>query len=262
MDTQVHPTAIVESGAELDEGVAIGAYAVIGAKVRLGRGTEVGHHATVEGLTELGEGNVVYPYAYIGAKTHDLKFEGGEPGLKVGRYNTFREYVTVHAATNDGEFTVVGDNNVILAYSHIAHDCSVGNNLVMSSHSALGGHVATGDHVNVGWGVGVHQFCRIGNFAMLSACSKVVQDVLPFMLVDGSPAEHRSVNKVGLERNGFSRNEIERARYIFKILFKEGLNKSQAFERLHGEDSSGDADDRVLRSILDFSESATDRGLA
>lgn len=168
MDAKVHPTAIVESGAELDEGVTIGAYAIIGDKVRLGRGTEVRHHATVEGLTELGEENVVYPYAYIGAKTHDLKFEGGEPGLKVGRYNTFREYVTVHAATNDGEFTVVGDNNVILAYSHIAHDCSVGNNLVMSSHSALGGHVATGDHVNVGWGVGVHQFCRIGNYAMLS----------------------------------------------------------------------------------------------
>ncbi|MBT3471129.1 MAG: acyl-ACP--UDP-N-acetylglucosamine O-acyltransferase [Opitutae bacterium] len=262
MAAQVHPTAIVESGAELDEGVIIGAYTIIGAKVRLGRGTEVRHHATVEGLTELGEGNVVYPYAYIGAKTHDLKFEGGDPGLKIGRYNTFREYVTVHAATNDGEFTVVGDHNVILAYSHIAHDCNVGNNLVMSSHSALGGHVATGDHVNIGWGVGVHQFCRIGNYSMLSACSKVVQDVLPLMLVDGSPAEHRSVNKVGLERNGFSRNEIERARYIFKILFKEGLNKSQAFERLHSENSSVDTDERVLRTILDFSESATDRGLA
>lgn len=262
MVAQVHPTAIVESGAELDEGVIIGAYTIIGAKVRLGRGTEVRHHATVEGLTELGEGNVVYPYAYIGAKTHDLKFEGGDPGLKIGRYNTFREYVTVHAATNDGEFTVVGDHNVILAYSHIAHDCNVGNNLVMSSHSALGGHVATGDHVNIGWGVGVHQFCRIGNYSMLSACSKVVQDVLPLMLVDGSPAEHRSVNKVGLERNGFSRNEIERARYIFKILFKEGLNKSQAFERLHSENSSVDTDERVLRTILDFSESATDRGLA
>ena len=103
MDAQVHPTAIVESGAELDEGVTIGAYAIIGGKVQLGRGTEVRHHATVEGLTELGEKNVVYPYAYIGAKTHDLKFEGGEPGLKVGRQNTFREYVTVHAATNDGE---------------------------------------------------------------------------------------------------------------------------------------------------------------
>ncbi len=260
MSINIHPTAIVQSGAELDEEVEVGAYAFVGPQVRLGLGTVVRHHATVEGLTELGAENVVYPYAYIGAKTHDLKFEGGEPGLRIGSRNIFREYVTVHAATNDGEFTVVGDDNVILAYSHIAHDCQIGRHLVMSSHSALGGHVVTGDHVNIGWGVGVHQFCRLGDLAMLSACSKVVQDVLPFMLVDGSPADHRSVNKVGLERNGFSSSEIERARSIFKTLFKEGLNKSQALERLRGE--VGDGNDRVLQAILEFAGGASDRGLA
>jgi UDP-N-acetylglucosamine acyltransferase len=260
MGTQIHPTAIIEPRAELGESVEVGAYAVIGPKVRLGDRTVVRHHATVEGLTDLGADNVVYPYAYIGAKTHDLKFEGGEPGLHVGCRNTLREYVTVHAATRDAEFTVLGDDNVILAYSHIAHDCQVGNHLVMSSHSALGGHVITGDHVNVGWGVGVHQFCRLGDHAMLSACSKVVQDVLPFMLVDGSPAEHRSVNKVGLERNGFSSAEIERARSIFKTLFKEGLNKSQAMERLQSQ--AGEGPDRVLEAVLGFAEAGSGRGLA
>ena len=171
MGTQIHPTAIIESGAELGEGVEVGAYAIIGSNVRIGDSTVVRHHATIEGFTELGNENIIYPYSFIGAKTHDLKFEGGKPGLKIGSRNTFREYVTVHAATNDGEHTVVGNENVILAYSHIAHDCQIGNHLVMSSHSAFGGHVVAGNHVNVGWGVGVHQFCRLGDHAMLSACS-------------------------------------------------------------------------------------------
>jgi len=130
----------------------------------------------------------------------------------------------------------------------------------MSSHSAFGGHVVAGNHVNVGWGVGVHQFCRLGDHAMLSACSKVVQDVLPFMLVDGSPADHRSINKVGLERYGFSTSEIERARAIFKTLFKEGLNKTQALERLRSQKS--EECDLILEAILTFAESASDRGLA
>ena len=260
MGTQIHPTAVIEPGAELGEGVKVGAYAIIGPNVRIGDSTVVRHHATIEGFTELGNENIIYPYSFIGAKTHDLKFEGGKPGLKIGSRNTFREYVTVHAATNDGEHTVVGNENVVLAYSHIAHDCQIGNHLVMSSHSAFGGHVVAGNHVNVGWGVGVHQFCRLGDHAMLSACSKVVQDVLPFMLVDGSPADHRSINKVGLERYGFSTSEIERARAIFKTLFKEGLNKTQAMERLRSQKSEDG--DLILEAILTFAESASDRGLA
>ena len=253
MSTKVHPTAIVESGAELGEDVEVGPYAYIGPRVQLGDRTVVWHHATVEGLTVMGVENRIFPYAYIGAQTHDLKFMGGMPGLKIGNRNTLREYVTVHAATGNGDFTVLGDDNVVLAYSHVAHDCVVGNHVVMSSHAAFGGHVVTGDHVNVGWGVGVHQFCRLGNHAMISACSKVVQDVLPFMLVDGVPAEHRSVNKVGLERNGFSSGEIEQARSLFKILF-QALEKLQGLEIQDG--------DRILPAVLDFAGGATDRGLA
>ena len=258
MSINIHPTAIVQSGAELDEEVEVGAYAFVGPQVRLGLGTVVRHHATVEGLTELGAENVVYPYAYIGAKTHDLKFEGGEPGLRIGSRNIFREYVTVHAATNDGEFTVVGDDNVILAYSHIAHDCQIGRHLVMSSHSALGGHVEVGDHANIGWGVGVHQFCRLGSHCMASACSKVVQDIPPFVLADGSPAEGRSINKVGMERAGFSAEAIAVGRMVFKLLYKEGLNRSQAMKALA---SSPDVDHPVVREMVAFLE-RSGRGLA
>jgi len=232
MSTDIHPTAIIEPGCELDEGVTVGAYAYIGPKVRIGKDSEVMHHATVDGATTMGQGNEVHPYAYVGGKTHDLKFKGGTPGLRIGDRNVFREFTTIHCATSEASETIVGHDNLVLAYSHIAHECVVGNHLVMSSHAALGGHVQIGDHVNVGWGAGVHQFCRVGNFGMVGAASKVVQDVPPFMIADGSPAMVRTTNKVGLERAGFSSEEIALARRVFKLFYKEGLNRRQATEQL------------------------------
>lgn len=258
METRIHPTAIVETGAALGTGVEIGAYAYIGARVTLGDRCRVHHHATVEGHTTLGEDNQVFPYALIGGMTHDLKFKGGEPGLRIGSHNVFREYVTVHIATNDGEFTVLGDHNVILAYSHVAHDCVVGNHLVMSSHAALAGHVVVGDHVNFGWGAGIHQFCRIGDYAMVAATAKLVQDAPPFMIVDGSPAEVRAYNKVGLERGDFSPEEILLVHRVFKILFREGLNRTQAIEKLR---HHPEADSRIIRTLVSFIESSR-RGIA
>ncbi len=232
MATHIHPTAIIEPGAELAADVVVGAYCVVGPQARLGPGTVLHHHACVEGITQLGSGNEVYPFALIGSKTHDLKFSGGCPGLRVGNRNVFREYVTVHLATNEGEFTVLGDDNVLLAYSHVAHDCVVGNHMVMSSHAALAGHVLVGDHVNVGWNAGIHQFCRLGDHSMVGACAKLVQDVPPFMIADGNPAKIRTINKVGLERHGFSPGDVALARAVFKMLYREGLNRSQALERL------------------------------
>ena len=149
MSTEIHPTAIIEPGAELEAGVTVGAYAYIGARVKIRKGTEVMHHATVDGLTTMGKDNEVHPYAYVGGKTHDLKFQGGSPGLRVGSGNVFREFTTVHCATTEGTETIVGDNNLILAYSHIAHECIVGNHLVMSSHAALGGHVEIGNYLSL-----------------------------------------------------------------------------------------------------------------
>jgi UDP-N-acetylglucosamine acyltransferase len=258
MPTDIHPTAIIEPGAELETGVTVGAYAYIGACVKIRKGTEVMHHATVDGVTTIGNDNEVHPYAYVGGKTHDLKFQGGSPGLRIGSGNVFREFTTVHCATTEGTETIVGDNNLILAYSHIAHECNVGNQLVMSSHAALGGHVEVGDHVNIGWGVGLHQFCRVGDYAMVGAASKVVQDVPPFMIADGNPAMVRTTNKIGLERAGFTPENVNLARRIFKMFYKEGLNRRQAAEKLSAEMA---ADKEMVKTFLAFLK-GSERGLS
>ncbi|MFP4157793.1 MAG: acyl-ACP--UDP-N-acetylglucosamine O-acyltransferase [Opitutales bacterium] len=255
--TKIHPTAIVEAGAQLDTDVEIGAFAYIGAKVRIGAGTRIMHHATVDGATTLGPRNEVHPYAYVGGKTHDLKYRGGVHRLEIGEANVFREFATVHCATQEDLKTVVGDHNVILAYSHIAHECEVKDHLVMSSHSALGGHVCVGSHVNIGWGVGIHQFCRLGDYAMAGASSKVVQDVPPYMIADGNPASVRLPNRVGLERAGFSAEEMSLIRRIFKIFYKDGLNRAQAVERL-GEEKL--LEEPVARRFYEFA-SESKRGL-
>ena len=236
MSVEIHPSAIVEPGAELGENVRVEAFALVGSNVKVGDDCRILHHATVEGSVQMGCRNSVYPYAMIGGLTHDLKFRGGEPGLEIGDDNIFREYVTAHVATDENDNTIIGSNNVFLAYSHVAHDCKVGNHLVMSSHSALAGHVVVEDFVNVGWNAGVHQFCRLGKHCMVSACSKLVQDVPPYMLADGFPAEVRSINKVGMERNGFPVEDIEAARGVFKTIYRSDYNRGQhwiAYPGLH-----------------------------
>lgn len=232
MARQIHSTAIIEPGAELGEDVVVGAYAYVGGRAFIGAGTVLRHHANVEGRTTIGQQCEIFPFACVGTKTHDLKFKGGEPGLIVGDGNVFREYVSVHGATNDGEFTRIGNNNVLLAYSHIAHDCVVGNSLVMSAQSALAGHVIVGDHVNIGWGTGVHQFCRLGSHVMLGGMSKIVQDVPPFVIADGNPAIARSINKVGLERFGFVPEQLDSVKQLFRTVYRAGLNRTQALETL------------------------------
>lgn len=253
----IHPTAIIEKGAQIDSGVSIGAYAYIGSNVKIGEGTVVHHHGTIEGNTEIGKDNEVFPYALIGGKTHDLKYCGGEPGLKIGNNNIFREYTTVHIATNDGEYTIIGNSNVMLAYSHVAHDCKIGNHMVMSSHSALAGHVTVQDNVNIGWNVGVHQFCHLGKHCMVGACSKIVLSVLPFMLVDGNPAVVRTFNKIGLERAGYSSEELEIVRFIYQTFYRKGLNRSQALAELQEYELSNSS---LVKSVLTFVENS-DRGL-
>lgn len=257
MATKIHPRAIVEEGAELGQGVVVEAFCFVGAKARVGDDSLLRHHCTVEGAVTMGRGNEIHPYALVGGLTHDLKYEGGEPKLSIGDRNVFREYVTAHVATKPEDATVIGSDNVFLAYSHVAHDCVIGNHLVMSSHSALGGHVEVGDHANVGWGAGVHQFCRLGRHCMVSACAKLVQDVPPFMLADGSPAEVRSINKVGMERAGFSPREIETVRNAFKTLYRKDLNRSQALSELNEPENSAP----LVSEIATFARSSN-RGLA
>lgn len=257
--SKIHPTAIIESGAVLGDDVEVGAYAYIGGSVKIGKGTIIAHHATVDGNTVIGEYNQIFPYAYIGGKTHDLKYRGGTPGLIIGDRNVFREYTTAHLATRDGEYTVIGNDNNILAYSHIAHDCIVGNKIVMSSHAALGGHVVLEDYVVIGWGSGAHQFCRIGEYAMLSASSKLVKDLPPFLMADGSPAEVCAINKINMQRNGFSSEEIDIAYSAFKLIYKRRLSRTNAVEELSRKDYS---QSRVAQSIIRFMHGESERGIA
>jgi UDP-N-acetylglucosamine acyltransferase len=258
MASKIHPSAIVEPTVQLGADVEIGPFAYIGGTVRLGDGTRIHHHASVEGNTVLGKNCEVFPHANLGAKTQDLKFKGGNPGVRIGDRNVFREYVTVHAATNDGDFTLIGDDNTILAYTHIAHDCIVGSHTVMSNGTMLAGHVHVQDHVVMGGYSGVHQFCRIGAHAMVSACAKVVQDIAPFFIADGVPAVIRSMNKVGLERRGYTVEQLDRVKQIYRILFREGLNRTQALEKLQQhEQVKSDEFQRVLTFAAQ-----SERGLA
>jgi UDP-N-acetylglucosamine acyltransferase len=253
----IHPTAIVKPGAELANGVTVGEYAYIGGMVKIGPGCVIMHHATVDGRTTLGEGNIIHPYAYIGGLTQDLKYNGGNTGLRIGSMNVFREFCTIHIGTKPGANTTIGSDNAFLAYAHVAHDCTVGDHVIMSSQAALGGYAEVGDHANIGWNTGIHQFCRVGKYAIAGACGKIVQDVMPFMLADGNPARIRYINVISLRRNGFSEAQIGDAKRIFKIFYASGLNHQQATDAMNGTEIDG----AMRQTIIDFISKGT-RGLA
>ena len=235
MREMIHPTAIIHSKAQIGSGCEIGPYCVIGEHVALGDGCKLHSHVIVDGHTKFGEANEIYPFASIGLKTQDLKWKGGITRTEIGDGNTFREYVTIHSATGDGEVTRVGSHNHILAYCHIAHNCTLGNHIIMSNVATLAGHVTVEDHAVVGGLAAVHQFCRIGKLAMIGGCSKVVQDVPPFMIADGNPAETRTINKVGMERNGIPEEAQNALRQAYKILFREGLTIPNALAKIEKE---------------------------
>ncbi len=232
---QLHSSAVVHPQAQIGDGCEIGPFCVVGEHVVLGAGSRLHSHAVIDGHTRLGRGNEIFPFASIGLKTQDLKWEGGRTLTEIGDENTFREYVTVHSATGDGGVTRIGSHNHILAYCHIAHDCQLGNHIIMSNVATLAGHVLVEDYAVVGGLVAVHQFCRIGRMAMIGGCSKVVRDVPPFMLADGNPAETKTVNKVGLERHAVSEESQAALRQAYKILFREGLTIPNALARIESE---------------------------
>ena len=231
----IHPTAIIHPGAKIGLQCEVGPYCVIGEQVTLGKNCRLHSHVVIDGHTTLGEGNEVFPFACIGLKTQDLKWKGGTTRTQIGDHNTFREYVTVHSATGDGEVTTVGSHNHILAYCHLAHNVVLGDHIIMSNVATLAGHVVVEDFAIIGGLAAVHQFCRIGKISIIGGCSKVVQDVPPFMLADGNPARTRTVNKVGLDRNNISEEAQTALRQAFKILFREGLTITNALARIEAE---------------------------
>jgi UDP-N-acetylglucosamine acyltransferase len=231
----IHPTAIIHPRAQLGADCEIGPFCVVGEHVALGDRCKLYSHVVIDGHTTLGQGNEVFPFASIGLKSQDLKWRGGVTHTRIGDHNTFREGVTVHSATGDGETTVVGSHNNLLAYTHLAHNVALGNHIIMSNFAGLAGHVVIEDHAILAGYVAVHQFCRIGKMAMIGGCSKVRQDVPPFMLADGNPAETVTVNKVGLERNGVSEEAQTALKQAYKLLFREGLTISNALVRIEAE---------------------------
>jgi UDP-N-acetylglucosamine acyltransferase len=231
----IHPSAIIHPGAQIGPGCEIGPYCIIGEHVTLGEGCKLHSHVVIDGHTQLGRENEIFPFASIGLKTQDLKWKGGVTRTEIGDGNTFREYVTIHSATGDGEVTRVGSHNHILAYCHIAHNCTLGNRIIMSNVATLAGHVTMEDHAVIGGLVAVHQFCRIGKLSMTGGCSKIVQDIPPFMIVDGNPGETRTINKVGMERAGVSEEAQNALRQAYKILFREGLTIPNALVKIEKE---------------------------
>ena len=231
----IHPTAIVDPAAEIASGARIGPYCVIGPQVVIGEDTELQHHITVMGPTKIGRGNFFFAYTSIGQKTQDLKYAGEPTYLEIGGGNTFREFCTVNRGTLPGTKTIVGSGGNFLAYSHIAHDCVVGDNVIFSNNGTLAGHVQVGDHAVIGGLTAIHQFCRVGRHAITGGCSKIVQDVPPFFIADGNPAEVRGVNQVGLERAGFSADTLRALKEAYRILYRGKLNVKQSVEAIRKE---------------------------
>ncbi|HRK16886.1 MAG TPA: acyl-ACP--UDP-N-acetylglucosamine O-acyltransferase [Prosthecobacter sp.] len=228
----IHPTAIIDPSAQIAADVEIGPYCIIGAGVDLGAGCRLQHHVTLMGPAKIGPGNIFFAYGSIGQQTQDLKYKGEPTLLEIGEGNTFREFCTVHRATSPGDKTVIGSRNHFLSYVHIAHDCVVGSHCVFSNNGTLAGHVIVGDHVILGGLSAVHQFCRIGERSIIGGCSKIVQDVPPYSTADGNPARARGLNIVGLQRAGFSREQIRALRHAFRKVYRSGLNNAQAVEEL------------------------------
>ena len=236
-NVNVHKTAVIQSGAQLSSGVSIGPYSVIEGSVTLGDNVRIGSHCMLTGQTTIGSNCKIYTGAVIGSAPQDKKHTSDDNVfLNIGENNIIREYVTINPGTVEGgSKTVVGDNNLIMAYSHIAHDCIIGNNCVMANAATLGGHVTIEDGAMVGGLSAVHQFVRLGRLSIIGGCSKVVQDVPPFSTCDGHPAKVVNTNAIGLRRSGISQESIRGIKKAFKLLFRSGLSKTSALESISQE---------------------------
>lgn len=229
---KIHPSAIISPAVEIGEDVEIGPYAIIEGNVKIGNNCKIGPLVHIQGNTEIGEGCKIFTGAIIGSIPQDLKYKGGKTYLKIGKNNVIREFVTINLATSEGEETVIGDNNLLMAYSHIAHNCKIGNNVIIANGGTLAGHVVVEDYAIIGGLVGIHQFCKIGKHSIIGGCSKVTMDIIPFIVADGHPARPYGINIIGLKRRNFSDEKINILKNVYKIIFKSGLNITDALKKL------------------------------
>ena len=252
----VHPTAIVDPAAQLGPGTVVGPYCCIAAGVSLGESCWLQHHVTLEGPLVAGRGNKFYAYCSIGQQTQDLKYRGEPTYLEIGDENCFREFVTINRSTSESGKTRVGSGGNFLAYAHVGHDCTVGDAVIFSNNGTLAGHVQVGDHAVIGGLTAVHQFCRIGRFAITGGCSKIVQDVPPFMIADGYRAKVRGIIQIGFDRAGYPPEKIKPINEAFRLVYRGKLNTAQAIEALR--EKLGQSEE--VQSIVGFIEQS-ERGI-
>ena len=230
---EIHPSAVVSPRAQLDEGVKVGPYSIIGDHVIIGEDTIIGSHVVIDGHTQIGQRNRIYPFVSIGLPPQDIDYRGEDTRVIIGDDNILREYATINRATTKEEWTtIMGNQNYIMAYAHIAHDCILGNNIIMSNVATLGGHIAVGDHATLGGLVAVHQFVRIGAYAFLGAKSGIDRDVPPFMITAGPRAKLYGVNQKGLNRIGFSKEVVDDLKKAFQIIWRENRSLTQGISQV------------------------------
>jgi len=254
---KIHSSAIISSKAKIEASVIVGPYSIIGDKVSIGANTAIGAHCVIEGNTAIGKDCQVFTGAVIGSQPQDLKFKGENVFLEIGSNNIIREYCTLNPGTGEGGKTVVGDSNLLMAYSHVAHDCRVGNGCVLANNSTLAGHVIIEDRAVIGGIVAIHQFVRVGMLSIIGGCSKVVQDIPPFSTCDGHPARVYGLNLIGLRRKGLSRASIKQIDQAFKLIFNSGLSVKHSIERVEKELAKTEE----ITYLVNFLKSS-ERGLA
>lgn len=254
MSSNIHSTAIIEDGAQIGNNVSIGPYCVIGPKVTLGNNVVLKSHVCIEGKTTIGEGTQVFPFASLGSQPQDLKFGGEESELIIGKNNTIREHATMNPGTEGGGMkTIVGDNGLFMMATHVAHDCVVGNNVIMANNATLGGHVHVGDYAVLGGLSAVHQFVRIGSHAVIGGMSGVENDVIPYGRVKGERAHLAGLNLVGLERRGLDKDQVKTLQKAYKQLFADEGTMDQRIEDV-SKDYEGD---EFVMSMIEFARAKT-----
>ena len=231
----IHPTAIIDPGARIGEGVTIGPYSIIGENVEIGDGTIIGAHNVINGWTRIGKKCRIFHSSCIGIEPQDLKYGGDPSRVEIGDGNTIREFVTIHRGTDKGDFTRIGDHNLLMAYVHIAHNCVIGDHVILANAVTLAGYVAVEDHAIIGGVTPIHQFVRVGAHAFIGGGSRVPQDIPPFLLASGNPLKIVGINQVGLKRRGFSPETCQHLRRAYKIIYRSDKNVSQAIETIRKE---------------------------
>lgn len=249
--SEIHPTAIIDPSAQIGIGVSIGAYSVIGPDVVIGDDCWIGPHVVINGPTTIGRENKIFQFASVGELPQDLKFFGEETRLEIGDRNTIREFATLNRGTGvGGAVTRIGNDNLLMAYIHIAHDCIVGNKVILSNNASLAGHVVVHDHVILGGFTLVHQFCTIGSHVFAGMGTAIAKDVPPYLMVNGAPAAPHGLNKVGLKRRGYSDEQLRQLSRAYKVLYRQGLSLEQAKGELQ-KMAEGDDDVRLFSEFLE-----------